>query len=91
MTSNLPGYDEATALGYSLVSYSGNGKQANYYKDNKTLIINNKGNASLWDSIMMIELEIKSFSFPSNNFHLFEKSLDTILAAYQEYINRISG
>ena len=91
MTNQRLGYDEAVALGYTLYSHSGNGKIAHYIKDKLYLIVDDKGQATLWSCIGVVELEVKSFSFPNKNFHIFEKNINTILTAYEEYLERLEG
>ncbi len=91
MIKDLPGYDEALALGYHLTSYSNNRSSADYSKDSLVLVMTDKGKATLWACIGAVELEVKSFSFPNENFHLFEKNMNSILLAYQEYLERLDG
>ena len=88
---DLPGHDEALALGYHLTSYSGNRSSADYSKDSLNITVTDKGVVSLWTYIGIVKLEIAAISLPNINFHLFEKNMNSILLAYQEYMERLNG
>ena len=76
---NLPGYEEAYKLGYSLYSHSGNKLSATYNKDRLSLTITTKGEATLSAMHKFVLLKVGPISFPHKNIHNFEKQIKDCL------------
>ncbi len=81
---DLPGYEDAYKLGYSLRSYSGNGTSATYGKESFVLTVNKDGTASLWSIVGLVEMEIKKFSFPHPKMSYFERMLLAVVEGADE-------
>lgn len=79
MGRNLPGYDAAEALGYSLCSYSSNKESAIYTKGKLQLTIDKEGKTKLQAVYKMIILHIGWFTLPNKNFKLFENQMLQLL------------
>jgi len=86
--NDLPGYDKATELGYTLHHYSGDRKQASYLKDGVTLTVRrtptsvygyDELKAELWAVLGLVELRVSDFQFPHPRFEMLEKQIRTVL------------
>ena len=72
---DLPGYNEAINLGYSLYCHQPKGSCATYNKGVLGLTIYKNGTAKLTAMYKMVILSIESFSFPNKNIKLFEEQI----------------
>lgn len=79
MSNELPGYNEAYKLGYTLYIHSGNKKSATYIKDGIGLTVTDNGKATLSAIYKMVVLKIDSFSFPHKLIHTFENQIKDCL------------
>jgi hypothetical protein len=76
---NFPGEEEAKKLGYSLYSHSGDKSSASYSKEKLCLTVYKSGDARLSSYYKLIRLESGKFSFPHENFHIFENQIIELL------------
>lgn len=75
MNKELPGYDEAIKLGYSLYCHSGNKLSASYFKESLCLTVRVDGTADLSACYKMVELKVNTFSFPHKLMRIFEEQI----------------
>ncbi len=73
---DLPGYEEATRLGFSLVYHSGDRRGAGYEKQGIHLDVRITTNTQLEATLSCIHrlllITTQGISFPNSNFKLFE-------------------
>ena len=76
---DLPGYEEAVNLGYTLYCYSGLKESATYNKGRLSLIVYKNNTATLMSSYKMVIMKVENFSFPHKNIKLFESQIEVCL------------
>ena len=72
---DLPGYEEAINLNYSLHSHSGNKESAMYMKGSLSLTVHKNNTATLMSMYKMVILKVENFTFPHKNIELFENQI----------------
>lgn len=80
---DFPNQKEAEKLGYSVCSYSGDKSIVSYNNGNMCLTIYDGKEAELSSSYKMIQLNTGKFSFPHENFHIFENQMLHLLNGVQ--------
>ncbi len=83
-TSDLPGHQEAEALGYSLYSYRGSGEMARYRNEDgiclKVWSVSGQLRAQLIFVYGLIVLSTEDMTFPNRNFAIFENQMKRVLS-----------
>lgn len=85
MIEDLPGYQAAKDLGYTLYSYSGTGDSSRYGKGDLSIQVFKDGYAKMYAVVGMATIAIDPFAFPNKNFHIFESEIQGILDAISAY------
>lgn len=80
----LPGYHEARRLGFTLTTHAANRNSATYQKGDKTLAVSRNSEGDVFATLNayphgIIHVEIPRFSFPNENFPIFERQMDNVL------------
>ena len=88
---DLPGYEAAIRLGYTLVAYGGDRKSAHYQNGDLGLHIQKtpygKLSADLYSYVGLVRLSVDQLGFPNSNLSLFENEIQEILDAVSLAMN----
>ena len=79
MIEQLPGYNGAIEMGYTLSAYSGDMGSATYRKCGVDLTVYENGTCTLSAVIGMLMLSTGKISFPNKNLKIFEKQVSDVV------------
>ena len=85
MTIDVPGYEKAASLGYTLFAFGADHRSATYSKGKLILRIWADNRAEVSSVIGLVILSAGEIGWPNENFHIFEKQVQDILDAWEAY------